>query len=80
MALHVDRVSKTILAKARRLREDFHRHPELAYRERRTASVIARVLREAGVDEVPTGIAETGVVGKIIGADREVSRPLSLRA
>jgi amidohydrolase len=78
MALHVDRVSKTILAKARRLREDFHRHPELAYRERRTASVIARVLREAGVDEVRTGIAETGVVGLLRGG--RPGKTIALRA
>lgn len=44
------------------LRRDFHRHPELAFKEVRTAGIVARELREMGL-EVTTGIAETGVVG-----------------
>ena len=78
MALAVDRVSKSILAKARRLREDFHRHPELAYEERRTARVIADVLRKVGLDEVRTGIAGTGVVGLLRGG--RPGKTIALRA
>ena len=78
MALAVDRVSKSILAKARKLREDFHRHPELAYEERRTARVIADVLRKAGLDEVRTGIAGTGVVGLLRGG--RPGKTVALRA
>lgn len=50
----------------RTLRRDFHMHPELGFQEVRTAGVIARELRELGL-EVSTGIAETGVVALIEG-------------
>ncbi len=74
----VDRVTKKDLAAARKLREDLHRHPELAYQEERTASVIARVLREAGLDDVRTGVAETGVVAVLRGG--RPGRCVALRA
>lgn len=48
------------------LRRDFHRHPELGFKEVRTAGVVARELRSLGL-EVYTGIAETGVVALIEG-------------
>ena len=44
------------------LRRDLHRHPELAFQERRTAEVVARRLTSLGYS-VRTGVAETGVVG-----------------
>jgi len=49
-------------------RQDFHRHPELAFEEVRTSGIVAEKLREFGVDEVVTGIAKTGVVGVIRGS------------
>jgi amidohydrolase len=49
------------------LRRDFHRHPELGYREVRTAGIVARELRELGM-EISTGVAETGVVGLLEGS------------
>ncbi len=49
------------------LRRDFHRHPELGFREHRTAAIVARVLGHLGL-EVITGVAETGVVGLLEGA------------
>jgi amidohydrolase len=49
------------------LRRDLHAHPELAFREVRTAGIIAARLKAAGVD-VRTGLAETGVVGVVRGA------------
>jgi amidohydrolase len=50
-------------------RRDFHRHPELGFREFRTAGVIAETLRGMGI-EVTTGVGRTGVVGVIGDADR----------
>ncbi|HRE30264.1 MAG TPA: amidohydrolase, partial [Anaerolineales bacterium] len=47
-------------------RRDFHRHPELGFQEVRTASVVARVLTELGV-EVRTGVGKTGVIGLLEG-------------
>lgn len=49
-----------------RTRRDLHRHPELAFEERRTAAIVAERLRVAGY-EVRTGVAETGVVGTLRG-------------
>ncbi len=46
-------------------RRDFHSHPELAYKEHRTAKRVADLLRSFGVDEVVEGIGGTGVVGRI---------------
>ncbi len=49
------------------LRRDFHQHPELGFQEVRTAGIVARELRDLGL-EVHTGIAQTGVVAIIEGA------------
>ena len=49
------------------LRRDFHRHPELAFQEVRTAGVVARELTALGL-EVHSGIATTGVVALLEGA------------
>lgn len=53
----------------RSMRRDFHRHPELGFKEFRTAEIVARELNSLGL-EVATGIAETGVVALIEGAQR----------
>lgn len=49
----------TVLADVYR---DLHRHPELSFQERRTASVVVAHLREVGA-EVTEGVGGTGVVG-----------------
>src|SRR5215469_16107811 len=59
------------------VRHDLHRHPELAYGERRTASVVAKLLREWGI-EVHEGIGKTGVVGVIAGGSG--GKAIGLRA
>jgi len=74
----VKSVSKAILRTARRLREDIHKHPELGFCEERTAALVADFLREAGLDEVQTGLAETGVVGLLKGGKR--GKSVALRA
>jgi len=48
------------------MRRDFHSHPELGFRERRTSEIIARELTNLGL-EVQTGVAETGVVALLSG-------------
>lgn len=50
------------------LRRDIHAHPELGYEEHRTAGLVAKWLRDRGV-EVHEGIGVTGVVGVIEGAE-----------
>ncbi|MBN2385255.1 amidohydrolase [bacterium] len=44
-----------------RWRRDFHRHPELGFQEKRTASVVAATLEALGW-QVRTGVGRTGVV------------------
>ncbi len=48
-------------------RRDLHQHPELAFNEIRTATIVAEELRQLGL-EVATGIGKTGVVGILSGA------------
>lgn len=59
--------------------KDLHAHPELGFQEKRTAGVVAEKLKEYGVDEIHTGIADTGVVGLIKGKG-DGSRRIGLRA
>jgi amidohydrolase len=49
-----------------RLRRDLHRHPELAFAERRTASIIAERLKALGL-VVRSGVGGTGVVADLEG-------------
>jgi amidohydrolase len=59
------------------IRQDIHRHPELAYEEKRTASLVAERLRAWGI-EVHEGLGGTGVVG-VLRAGRS-ERAIGLRA
>lgn len=59
--------AETLFSYSQIIRRDFHRFPELGFREYRTAEVIARELRSLGL-EVTTGVAETGVTAIIEGA------------
>lgn len=49
-------------------RRDFHQHPELAYEEVRTSGIIAAELNNLGL-EVQTGLAKTGIVALLEGAE-----------
>ncbi len=59
--------AKSIFSYTQRLRREFHRHPELGFQENWTAGVITAELNEIGLD-VTTGVAETGVLGLLEGA------------
>src|SRR5882672_2593529 len=48
------------------VRRDIHAHPELAFEESRTSSIVAKALESWGI-EVHRGLAKTGVVGVIKG-------------
>ncbi len=58
------------------VRRDLHQHPELAFQELRTASIVADHLQALGY-EVQTGVGKTGVVGLMEGT-RQSERPLTL--
>jgi len=78
MGLSVAKVARRLLARTRRLREDLHRHPELGYQEKRTAAIVAARLRKIGLDQVRTGLAETGVTALLRGA--RPGKTVALRA
>ena len=59
------------------LRRDIHAHPELCFEEFRTSDLVARQLADWGI-EVHRGLAQTGVVGVILG--RPGPRAIGLRA
>ena len=58
-------------------RRDFHRHPELAHQEYRTADVIEKELAKLGI--ATERVAQTGVLG-ILHGDQEGSHVVALRA
>lgn len=62
------------------LRRDFHKHPELAYEEYRTAKIIAEYLNGLGLS-VQEGVAKTGVVALLVGEKSDSdSKVVALRA
>ena len=50
--------------------ETLHAHPEIGFEEHKTSQIVAERLRAFGVDEVHTGIGNTGVVGLLHGCTR----------
>jgi amidohydrolase len=61
----------------RDIRRDIHAHPELAFQESRTATLVAEYLKKWGI-ETHTGLAKTGVVAVIKNGTS--SRGVGLRA
>ena len=64
-------------AELKALRRDLHAHPELAFAETRTASLVAAKLEGWGI-EVHRGLAKTGVVGTLHAGSAQ--RAIALRA
>ena len=62
MHMHMHTELADLLPRLVTLRRDLHAHPELAFTEHRTAGIVARALREMGL-EVHEGLGGTGVVG-----------------
>jgi amidohydrolase len=50
------------------VRRDLHQDPEIAHQEHRTAGIVAGRLRELGLDNVRTGVGQTGVTALLRGA------------
>ncbi|MDH6233868.1 amidohydrolase [Mesorhizobium soli] len=59
-------------------RRDLHAHPELGFEEERTSALVAKKLREFGLDEVVEGVGGTGVVGTLRRGSG--NRAIALRA
>jgi len=73
----IDDVSARVEARVIADRRDIHQNPELSNREFRTSKLVADRLRELGI-ETKTGVAHTGVVGLLRGA--QPGRVVALRA
>ncbi len=58
-------------------RREFHKHPELGFKEHHTAKFIADKLKSYGVD-VKSGIGKTGVIGDLQG--KSSGKTIALRA
>ena len=65
---NINKAADKIESKCIAWRRDIHEHPELGNNEYRTAKLIADHLRSLGV-EVKEGVAKTGVVGILKGAN-----------
>jgi len=63
----------TIFEEMKLWRHDFHKHPEIGYKEFRTSEIIASRLKEFGCDEVHSGIGVTGIVAVIHGTEQATS-------
>jgi amidohydrolase len=61
----------------KRMRQDFHAHPEIGFQETRTSGLVADMLTGWGI-EVHRNVGETGVVGIIRG--NKPGRRIGLRA
>ncbi|MFN5981026.1 MAG: M20 family metallopeptidase, partial [Pseudanabaena sp.] len=60
-------------------RRDFHRFPELGFKEKRTSTAIAEKLTAWGIPH-QTGIAQTGIVARITGKRKGHHKVLAIRA
>lgn len=65
------------MEKYKRLRRDIHKHPETAFEEVRTGSIVAEWLENLGI-ETCRGLAKTGVVGTLKSGN--ASKAIGLRA
>lgn len=69
----VQQIAESIIS----TRRDIHKHPELSFKEFRTAKLVAEKLESLGI-AVKTGVGKTGVVGDLIG--NETGPTIALRA
>ncbi|MBD9624931.1 amidohydrolase [Ensifer sp. ENS06] len=73
----VERGLATFIDEIVAIRRDLHQHPELAFQEKRTSSVVGDLLASWGY-EVSRGIAGTGIVATLRGGQGE--KAIGLRA
>ncbi len=78
MTTPIERI-RSYHAELKDVRRDLHAHPELAFEESRTSSVVIQHLKKWGI-EVHTGLAKTGVVGVVKGRHSASGRGIGLRA
>jgi len=76
LATDVDEIQPGLVADRRHL----HQNPELGFQEFKTAEFVRQRLEALGVEDIRTGIAVTGVTGKIIGTAPGTGKHVLLRA
>jgi len=59
-------LAETYFEEVRAIRRHIHRNPELSFKEYETAKFISRQLSDWGIAH-KTGVADTGIVGEIVG-------------
>ncbi|MFH1689941.1 MAG: amidohydrolase [Candidatus Eisenbacteria bacterium] len=69
--------AESLAPKLSKIRRQIHMYPELGYQEKRTSELVAKTLRQMGL-EVKTGVAKTGVVGLLRGSSP--GKTVALRA
>ena len=72
-------LSASIFEEVRRIRHHIHKHPELSFKEEKTAAFVTSILTESGV-EFRDKIAGTGIVASIKGTQSERDKVICLRA
>ena len=77
MTSPIDRI-RSYHAELSEVRRDIHAHPELAFEEKRTSSLVVEYLKKWGI-ETHLGLAKTGVVGVIHGK-KNGGKSIGLRA
>jgi amidohydrolase len=58
--------AQELFSYTKKMRRDFHQHPELGFNEIRTSGIVAQELQALGI-EVTKGVGKTGVVGFLEG-------------
>ena len=66
MTLQLETEYEKVLPSMVALRRDIHSHPEMSFKEERTALIVAEGLKGLGL-EVKTGVGGTGVTGLLRG-------------
>ena len=74
----IKQLAKEYLKEITSLRRQIHSNPELAFEEFETAAMVAKFLKENGI-ECQEGVAKTGVVGLIKGKNPD-AKTVALRA
>jgi amidohydrolase len=67
LATRIDGLARNVQPQVVEIRRDIHRHPELGFRETRTAGLVAARLKALGFDEIRTGVGVTGIVAVLKG-------------
>jgi amidohydrolase len=66
LARRIRELAAALDGRLKRVRRQIHRHPELGFQERKTAALVAKRLRELGL-EVQEEVCQTGVVAWLKG-------------